>query len=104
MSKHRFLEVFQKVNNTVLTEAYMGPSEKQRLAALQRELGATKSINHGEWFGTYKDVEWQVTSHRDGNKVWYYIQDQNNGDNFMPTENLYDAFDAIKSNIDYDTK
>jgi len=101
MSKQRFLEIFEKVNKTTLTEAYMGPDKKRRLEALKRDLNTTKSINRGEWFGIYKDVEWTITSLRDGNKNWYYIQDQLNGDNFQPTEDIYDAFTAIKSNIEF---
>jgi len=59
-----------------------------------------KSINRGEWFGTYKGVEWMVTTYRDGNKCWYYIS-EDGIENPSPAESIESAFKALKNNIDY---
>ena len=61
----------------------------------------TKSINRGEWFGTYKGIEWILTTFRDGNKSWYYIT-IDGVENPSPSENIDFSFKCIKDNINYE--
>jgi hypothetical protein len=66
------------------------------------DINAKKSENRLEYFGEYKGVEWILNGERDGNKVWWYLTDDE-GENPMPAENLQDAVEAMKENIDYNT-
>ena len=38
-----------------------------------RTLTKTKSINWGEWFGTYRKINWILQTEKHSNKCWYYI-------------------------------
>jgi len=65
------------------------------------DINAKKSINSLEYFGEYKGVEWVLNGQRDGNKVWWYLT-EDNVENPMPAENLEDAATSIKENVDYE--
>ena len=61
----------------------------------------TKGIDIYNYFGEYRGVYWYLQGERDGNKVWWYIKIGKN-DNYMPSLNKKESFDAIKSNIDFE--
>jgi len=66
-----------------------------------RNINALNSSTKLQYFGTYRGVEWILTGLRDGNKVWWYLTDQD-GELPQPAENLKSAAIDMKNNIDYD--
>lgn len=69
--------------------------------ATLKEINGKSSENKLEYFGEYKGVNWVISGLRDGNKVWWYLTDDIDGRIDTPAENLNDAIEFIKSNIDY---
>jgi len=65
-----------------------------------KKINATKSVKNLEYFGTYRGVEWLLTGLRSGNKVWWYLTDDE-GKFPQPADNLKEAATAMKENIDY---
>ena len=80
------------------------PSINKKSASTRKALkgiNAIMSCNQYEYFGTYRGIEWILNGLRDGNKVWWYITDMD-GQQDMPTTNLADAVECLKSDIDYE--
>ena len=65
-----------------------------------KKLNGIKSQNKHEYFGTFNGIDWSISGYRDGNKVWWYLTD-NEGENPTPANNLNEALKFMYGNLTY---